>query len=199
MFTGIIQAIGSIVTIDHLGDWTVTIMPRSPMNDIPLGASIACSGICLTVTETAPDHFKIQVSAETLGKTTASRWNVGTRLNLERALRMGDEVGGHLVAGHVDGVARVTSRDREGDSIRYQFEIPPEFGPFLAPKGSITLDGVSLTVNEVEGTRFGVNIIPHTRMMTTLGDCQPGDMVNFEVDMVARYIHSLLPAKLRTP
>jgi len=197
MFTGIIQAIGTIHSIDRLGDWTVTVVPRTPLGDIALGSSIACSGICLTVTESAADHFKVQVSSETLEKTTASRWNVGVRLNLERSLRMGDEVGGHLVAGHVDGLARVAHREKDGDSLRYQFEVPHEFAPFLAPKGSITLDGVSLTINEVEGARFGVNIIPHTRLMTTLGECQPGDMVNFEVDMVARYIHSFLPPHLR--
>jgi len=199
MFTGIIQAIGTIHSIDRLGDWTVTIVPRTPLGEVSPGSSIACSGICLTVTETAPDRFKAQVSAETLGKTTASRWNVGARLNLERSLRMGDEVGGHLVAGHVDGVACVKRREKEGDSVRYQFEAPPEYAPFLAPKGSITLDGVSLTVNEVDGPRFGVNIIPHTRLMTTLGELQPGDKVNFEVDMIARYIHSFLPRHLRTP
>jgi riboflavin synthase len=192
MFTGLIQTIGTIAAIDRLGDWTVTIATPHPLTDLAQGASIACNGICLTVIEVREDGFKVQISAETLKKTTASRWNIATRLNLERSLRMGEEVGGHLLAGHVDGIARVMDKKREDDSVRYQFEVPPEFARYLAPKGSVALDGISLTVNEVEGARFGVNIIPHTRLMTTIGERMPGDVVNFEADMIARYLDRLM-------
>lgn len=197
MFTGIIQDIGVIQAIDRLGDWTVTIATRLPLANSAVGASVACSGICLTLIAAGAEQFNVQVSPETLSKTTASRWNVGTRLNLERALRVGDELGGHFLAGHVDGLARVIDRQRDGDSVRYRFEVAPEHAPFLAPKGSIAIDGISLTINEVEGARFGVNIIPHTRLMTTIGERMPGDVVNIEVDMIARYLDRLMRERTR--
>jgi riboflavin synthase len=193
MFTGIIQNIGTIACIDRKGDWAITVETSMPLNDAPIGASVACSGICLTLTDKGADFFNVQVSNETLSRTTASRWEVGTRLNLERALRMGDELGGHLVSGHVDGVARVIDKAPEGDSVRYLFDVPPEFARFLAPKGSVALDGISLTVNEVDGPRFSVNIIPHTQAATTIGERNVGDVMNFEVDMIARYVERLLP------
>jgi len=192
MFTGIIQDIGVIETVDRKGDWILTVRSQLPLHEISVGASVACSGICLTVIEIGPGSFKVQVSGETLGKTTASTWEAGTRINLERALRMGDELGGHLVSGHVDGLARVIEKKDENESMRFTFEAPPGFASFIAPKGSVALDGISLTVNDVQGTRFGVNIIPHTQKMTTIGERVPGDDVNFEVDMIARYVERML-------
>lgn len=199
MFTGLIQDIGAISAIDRKGDWTVTVKTRLPLSETSVGASVACSGICLTLIETSGDEFKVQVSAETLSRTTASQWQVGTRLNLERALRMGDELGGHLVSGHVDGLARVVGKTPDNDSVRYAFEAPETCARFLAPKGSVALDGISLTVNEVDGPRFFVNIIPHTQTMTTLGDRNPGDSVNFEIDMIARYVERLLSQGTNQP
>jgi riboflavin synthase len=189
MFTGIIQDIGTITDIAKNGDWLLSIKTdKLPLATTALGASIACSGICLTVISKTENSFQVQASAETLSKTTIMHWKSGTRINLEPALRMGDELGGHLVTGHIDGVAFVTSKRKEGDSLRLQFEVPHELSRFLAPKGSATLDGTSLTVNEVNGAVFGVNIIPHTQTETTLGALAIGDAVNFEVDMIARYI-----------
>ncbi len=193
MFTGIIQDIGTITAIDQQGDRRVTISTCMPLGDVTLGASIACSGVCLTVIDIHSQQFTVQVSTETLSKTNALHWQVGTKLNLERALRLGDELGGHMLSGHVDGVAYVADRRPDGDSVRLQFDAPPEFTRFLAPKGSVALDGISLTINEVEGPRFGVNIIPHTQQATTLGHCKVGDPVNFEIDMIARYVDRLLP------
>jgi riboflavin synthase len=205
MFTGIIQDIGEIAAIDKTGDWTLTIATgKMPFDKMAVGASVACNGICLTVIEKLPasqsrasnrDAFRVQVSAETLSKTTALHWRTGTRINLEPALRVGDELGGHMVAGHIDGIARLKSKQKEGDSWRYLFEVPFEFAKFLAPKGSIALDGISLTVNEVEGARFGVNIIPHTQSQSTFGALEPGAEVNFEVDPIARYAERLLNKK----
>ena len=197
MFTGIIQDIGTIAVIDKQSDWTLTIKTdaKLPLDKMDLGASIACSGICLTVTEKNASQFKVQVSQETLSKTTAVHWKTGSNINLEAALRAGDELGGHLLSGHVDGVARVVSRTPEGDSIRFQFEVPETFARLLAPKGSAAIDGISLTVNEVSGARFGVNIIPHTQKMTTIAALNPGDEANFEVDMIARYVERMLDTK----
>ena len=193
MFTGIIQDVGKVVALVKQGDWVLTLKTRKlSLVQTAIGASIACSGACLTVIAKTADTFDVQVSAETLDRTTVKNWSVGTRVNLEPALRMGDELGGHLVTGHVDGVARVAAKHTEGDSLRLSFEAPPEFSRFLAPKGSVVIDGVSLTVNEVEGARFGVNIIPHTQTETTLGDLAVGDIVNFEVDMIARYLDRLI-------
>jgi riboflavin synthase len=196
MFTGIIQDIGTIAAIDKKGDWTLTITaPKLPLEKMALGASVACGGICLTVTEKGAGQFKVQVSMETLSKTTAIRWKTGQRINLEPALRAGDELGGHILSGHVDGVARVIARRGDGDSVRFIFEVPAPFARFLAPKGSAAIDGVSLTVNEVDGARFGVNIIPHTQAMTTLATLEAGDEANFEADMIARYVARMMEAR----
>ncbi len=193
MFTGIVHDIGEITAIDKAGDWTITIaVGKLPLEKMDIGASVSCSGICLTVIEKTDRQYKVQVSAETLSKTTALHWRTGTRINLEPALRMGDELGGHMVAGHIDGTAQVKEKRKDGDSWRYTFEVPWEFAKFMAPKGSVALDGVSLTVNEVDGNRFGVNIIPHTRKETTFAALEPGAEVNFETDLIARYTDRLL-------
>ncbi len=188
MFTGIIQAKGVIQSIDRAGDWKIAIKPPESFGLPQLGASIACDGICLTVIEADKAHFVVQVSGETLSKTTAASWDSGRALNLEPALRMGDELGGHIVTGHVDGLARVVAKAPDGDSVRFTFEIPDSFSSFVAPKGSVALDGISLTVNEVDANRFGVNIIPFTQQETTIGARAVGDMLNFEVDPLARYV-----------
>lgn len=188
MFTGIITDLGHVIAITHRGDRRFTIATRYHTDQIAEGASIACNGVCLTVIERGPDSFVVDVSAETLSKTTLGAWTEGTPVNLERSLRLGDELGGHLVFGHVDATAAVLSRWPEGDSQRFLFELAPEFMKFVAPKGSVALDGVSLTVNEVEGTRFGVNIIPHTQHHTNFGTLMPGQRVNLEIDMLARYV-----------
>src|SRR5919199_2884971 len=192
MFTGIITDVGEVRAIERGGDTAFRIGTRYDTGVLPIGASVACSGVCLTVVDKGPGCFAAQASAETLSRTTLGRWEVGSRVNLERALRIGDELGGHIVSGHVDTVARVVERREEGDSLRFTFEVPRAFAPAIAPKGAVALDGVSLTVNEVEGTRFGVNIIPHTRRETTFGDRHPGDAVNLEIDMLARYVARLL-------
>ena len=191
MFTGIITDIGRVRAVVPGGDTRFEIETAFDTTSIALGASIACSGPCLTVVETGPGWFAVQASAETLACTTIGAWKPGTRINLERALRLGDELGGHIVSGHVDGIARIASIRPEGDSIRFLFAAPPELMPFVAPKGSVCLDGVSLTVNEVEGDRFGVNIIPHTQAETTFADRREGDPVNMEIDMLARYVARL--------
>ncbi len=188
MFTGIIQDIGTITSIDKHGDWIVTVSTLLSLADTKLGASIAHSGICLTVIEKSLHEFKVQLSEETLSKTTALRWQVGTRVNLETALKAGDELGGHYVSGHVDGIARVVDVAQLGDSKRLNFDVPMEFAKFIATKGSVTIDGVSLTVNHVDGAQFSVNIIPHTQKETTLGDLSFGEETNFEIDLIARYI-----------
>jgi riboflavin synthase len=192
MFTGIITDIGRVRTIEAGGDPRFVIETRHDAAKIALGASIACSGVCLTVTETGFDWFKVQVSAETLNLTTLGRWRAGTAINLELALKAGDELGGHIVSGHVDGVGRIVGRAGENDSIRYLIEVPVGLERFIARKGSITIDGVSLTVNEVEANRFGVNIIPHTQSQTTFGTAAIGDPVNLEIDMLARYVARLI-------
>jgi riboflavin synthase len=158
---------------------------------IPLGASIACSGCCLTAIEVGPDWFAVTASQETLSKTTLGTWVPGTRVNLERPLKVGDELGGHIVAGHVDGLGHVVSSTPENASTRWVFEVPDALARFIAPKGSVAVDGVSLTVNEVDGPRFGVNIIPHTAAVTSFGALAPGRMVNIEIDTVARYVARL--------
>jgi riboflavin synthase len=192
MFTGIITDLGSVRSIVATGDTRFAFATGYDTSAIPIGASIACSGVCLTVIDRGADWFAVSVSAETLAKTTLGRWAPATPVNLERALRLGDELGGHLVSGHVDGVAAVISITPEGDSRRFVFEAPPHLARFIAPKGSIALDGISLTVNEVDGARFGVNIIPHTLAVTTLGHAAPGDAVNLEIDLIARYVARLL-------
>jgi riboflavin synthase len=192
MFTGIITDIGRIGRIEPDGDPRFVVETGYDTTRISLGASIAHSGICLTVLETGAGWFKVQASAETLMLTTAASWRVGTRLNLEQAVRLGDELGGHIVSGHVDGVGRVLQRMPDNDSMRFKIQLPAALVRFVARKGSVTLDGVSLTVNEVDDEGFGVNIIPHTQANTTLGQAMVGDAVNIEIDMLARYVARLI-------
>lgn len=177
---------------EERGDWRFVIETTYDLSGVALGASIACSGACLTVVERLEGAFAVDVSAETLSKTTLGGWQAGTAVNLERPLKIGDELGGHLVSGHVDGVAEVTERRPEGDSLRYVFRLPAELAPYVAAKGSVALDGVSLTVNEVEGATFGVNVIPHTAEVTSFGGLRPGDRVNVEIDLLARYLARLI-------
>lgn len=199
MFTGIVTDIGEVLATEA-GDAVtrLTIACRYDRKGIDIGASIACSGVCLTVTGTGEDDGRTLVNfdaaPETLAITTASLWRTGTRLNLERALKVGEELGGHIVAGHVDGIAVILTRDEIGDAVRFGFEAPPELARFIATKGSVCLDGVSLTVNAVDNTRFSVLLIPHTLAVTTLGDWKPGDRVNLEVDLMARYAARLAEA-----
>lgn len=192
MFTGIIKDVGELVAIGQQADPILTITTGLPLEDMPIGASIACDGVCLTAIAVQADRFQVQVSAETQAKTTLGDWRSGRRVNLERSLRAGDEMGGHLVSGHVDGVATIASRQAEGLSWRFNFIVPAELRRFVAPKGSVAVNGVSLTVNEVEADGFGVNIIPHTLQATTFDALQPGMTVNLEVDMLARYLDRLL-------
>lgn len=195
MFTGIISDIGEVASIEKRGDTRLTIACGYEPETIAIGASIACSGVCLTAVETGRRDgrgvFVIEASAETLHRTTLGAWQPGTRVNLERPLRLGDELGGHIVSGHVDGLAEILAIEPEGDSRRFRFRVPPELAPFIAFKGSVALDGISLTVNEVEGRHFGVNVIAHTLAVTAWGDAEPGQMVNVEVDMLARYVARL--------
>ncbi|MGP9805695.1 riboflavin synthase [Paracoccus sp. NSM] len=196
MFTGIITDIGKVLAVEMRGDMRARIGCGYDMAGVDMGASIACDGVCLTVIAKGADWFDVDISAETLSKTNigAEGWPVGKRLNLERALRVGDELGGHIVSGHVDGVARITEARREGDSLRLVFEAPAALARFIAPKGSVALNGTSLTVNEVEGTSFGINLIPHTQEVTTWGDAAEGDAVNLEIDTLARYVARLAEA-----
>lgn len=170
------------------GDTRIGIFTNFDLSQTEIGASIACAGCCLTVVRKIDDIFFVDVSAESLSKTKIGSWDVGTRVNLEQALKMGDELGGHIVSGHIDGLATLKSVTPEDGSHRLVFEAPRELGGFIAPKGSVTLDGISLTVNEVEGTQFGVNIIPHTWEKTTLADLKEGDKAHIEIDMLARYV-----------
>lgn len=195
MFTGIVTDIGEIVSVDpggKEGDRRFVIATKHDMTAIAIGASIACSGCCLTVIEKKDGRFAVEVSAESLDKTHLGDWTVGSRLNLELSLKLGDELGGHLVYGHVDGVGKIVSMMPEGGSVRFVFEAPTEVARFVAAKGSIAIDGTSLTVNEVDGNRFGVNVISHTQAVTTLGQARVGQRVNLEVDMLARYVARLL-------
>lgn len=193
MFTGLIQDIGSVRSITNReGDWRIVIESAMDMAALAIGASVACSGACMTVVEKGADWFAIDVSAESLSKTTLKAWEEGTRVNLEPSLKLGDELGGHIVSGHVDGQARIQSITPEGDSFRLKIKAPEGLVKFIATKGSVTLDGVSLTVNEVDGDVFGVNIIPHTWEKTTLCDRKEGDDLNIEIDMLARYVARML-------
>ncbi len=200
MFTGIVTDIGTIRQVERRGDARVVIDTAYDTGSVDLGASIACSGVCLTVVDKGPGWFAVDVSGETIAR-TADQWREGRRLNLERALRLGEELGGHIVTGHVDGVATVAAIAPDGDSLRVDFALPPALAPFVAPKGSVTIDGVSLTVNRVEdqaeATRFGVNIIPHTQGATTLGDLRAGDSVNVEIDVLARYLQRMEQYRVR--
>lgn len=189
MFTGIVTDIGRVRSVEPTArDRRYVIETAWDTSDVDLGASISHAGCCLTVTEKGAGWFAVEVSGETLSKTTLGGWRAGDRVNLERAARLGDELGGHIVSGHVDGLGRVVSVTPEGGSHRIDIEAPAPLHRFIAPKGSITVDGVSLTVNAVEGRTFGLNIIPHTWEATTLGALKPGDMVNLEIDMLARYL-----------
>lgn len=192
MFSGIITDLGTVRAIKSSGDKHFEFATAMDTADINIGASVCCSGVCLTVIEKGEDWFGADVSAETLTMTTMGGWREGTRVNLERALKLGDELGGHIVSGHVDGVAKTISVTPDGDSRRLTFEAPDPLHRLIASKGSVTINGVSLTVNEVEGRRFGVNIIPHTQQATNLGAISPEDGVNLEIDMLARYVARLL-------
>ncbi len=195
MFTGIVTDLGRVTALDQQGDLTVRIASSYDAGGIDIGASIACAGVCLTVVqkgdEGAGSWFDMQVSAETVGLTNLGSWEIGSIINLERALKVGDELGGHIVSGHVDGLAEVVSIRPEGDSTRFEFDAPEALAKFIAPKGSIALDGTSLTVNEVSGCRFGVNIIPHTKAVTSWGQTKLGDKINLEIDTLARYVARL--------
>lgn len=195
MFTGIITDVGSVELITKRGDTTVKIKTAFDPAGLAIGASIACSGPCLTVIAKGGREgdawFSVEVSAETLSKTNLGNWAVGQRVNLEKSLKVGEEIGGHIVSGHVDGVGEVIAVDPEGDSVRFRIRAPKTLAKFIAPKGSIALDGTSLTVNEVDGTVFGVNIIPHTSKATTWGDAKMGSKINIEIDMLARYLARL--------
>ena len=195
MFTGIITGLGIVRDITPTGAGSdmrlVIATPWPDTASIPIGASIACSGCCLTAIELGADWFAVTASRETLSKTTLGTWRVGTTVNLERPLRVGDELGGHIVSGHVDGVGQVAASAPDHGSTRWQFRVPDALARFIAPKGSVAVDGVSLTVNEVEGRLFGVNIIPHTSEVTTFGRLAMADPVNIEIDTVARYVARL--------
>ncbi|MDB5315813.1 MAG: ribE [Rhodospirillales bacterium] len=198
MFTGIITALGTVREVQPIGDGhdMRVVIGASPEflaepQPVALGASIACSGVCFTAVRVGADEFAIDASAETLSKTTIGAWVPGTRVNLERSLRLGDEFGGHIVSGHVDGVAEVVSAVAENASVRWRFRLPAGLERLVAGKGSIAIEGVSLTVNEIDGREFGVNIIPHTAASTTIGTLRPGSQVNIEIDMLARYVARL--------
>ncbi|WP_435258312.1 riboflavin synthase [Thioclava sp. FR2] len=194
MFTGIVTDIGEILETEQKGDLRARIGTDYDVAGIDIGASIASDGVCLTViaTGTAPRNwYDVQISAETVSKTNLATWTPGKRVNLERALKVGDELGGHIVSGHVDGVATVVKVRPEGDSLRVTFRAPTDLAKFIAPKGSVALNGTSLTVNEVEGCDFGINFIPHTQQATTWGGVKEGDLANLEVDTMARYVARL--------
>jgi riboflavin synthase len=196
MFTGIVSAIGEVIAVEMQGDMRLTVACDYAAQSLTPGASICCSGICLTVIEAAElgvgrSSFSVQASAETRKRTTLGRWKKGTRINLERAMKAGDEFGGHIVSGHVDGICTISDIAAEGNAKRLRFRMPPELAPFIAEKGSVCLDGTSLTVNAVDGQEFGVTIIPHTQKATTWKLARLGDAVNIEIDMLARYVARL--------
>ena len=192
MFTGIITDVGSVRSVIKNGDWRFEFNTSYETAKIDVGASIACSGCCLTVVDRGPGWFATEVSAEPMSKTVCSTWESGSLVNFERPLKAGDELGGHILSGHVDGVGTIILIEPEGDSLRFQFKTPEELSPFIASKGSIAVNGVSLTVNEVSEAIFGVNIIPHTRENTTFRSFQVGALVNLEIDLLARYVARLL-------
>ena len=199
MFTGIVTDVGTVRSAEQRGDLRLVIGTNYDVSTLDLGASVACSGVCLTVVDKGDDWFAVDVSGETISRSAPGHWQEGSRLNLERALRLGDELGGHIVTGHVDAVANVAAARPDGDSTRIDISVTGELSRMIAPKGSITLDGVSLTVNEVDSSddgsaRMSVNIIPHTALHTTLGELKPGRQLNVEVDVLARYISRMLPA-----
>jgi riboflavin synthase len=192
MFTGIISDIGTIRSIEHRGDLRAVVETAYDTNGVDLGASISCSGVCLTVIDKGPSWFTVDISGETVSRTAQGQWSEGRKLNLERAMKLGDELGGHIVTGHVDGVAEVVRVEPSGDSKTIAFRVARDLAPYIAAKGSVTVDGVSLTVNMVsdgtEGTDFTVNLIPHTQAVTTLGAIEVGQAVNIEIDVLARYL-----------
>lgn len=196
MFTGIIESQGTIEKIaPQNGDWKVTIQTgKLDMSDIKIGDSIAANGICLTVIELSNMSYAADVSAETMSVTTAAQWQVGTHVNLEKALRLQDRLGGHLVSGHVDGVGTIRKIFQDGRSWRYEVEAPLGLCKYIAAKGSICINGISLTVNQVEGAVFGINIVPHTRQETTIKEFEVGSKVNLEVDLLARYLERMMSA-----
>lgn len=198
MFTGIITDVGTVSSVTRNGDMRARIATGYDTATIEIGASIASDGVCLTVVDLGPGWYEVDISAETLSKTNLGGWAVGRRVNLERALKVGDELGGHIVSGHVDGVAEVLAVTGEGDSTRVTLRAPAALAKFIAPKGSVALNGTSLTVNEVEGNVFGVNLIAHTKEVTTWGDVAEGDAVNLEIDTLARYVARLAEAEART-
>lgn len=191
MFTGIITDVGTIAELEQQGDLRARIKTGYDTATIDMGASIASDGVCLTVVALGDDWYDVQISAETVSKTNLGDWSVGKRVNLERALKVGDELGGHIVSGHVDGVAEVVELHDEGDSTRVTLRAPKDLARFIAPKGSVALNGTSLTVNDVEGCDFGINFIPHTKEVTTWGDVKLGDRINLEIDTLARYVARL--------
>ncbi|MBT3139858.1 riboflavin synthase [Ruegeria litorea] len=191
MFTGIITDVGTIAELDQQGDLRARIQTEYDTASIDIGASIASDGVCLTVVALGAYWYDVQISAESVGKTNLGTWVVGKRVNLERALKVGDELGGHIVSGHVDGVAEIIKMVDEGDSTRVTLRAPKALAKFIAPKGSVALNGTSLTVNDVNGADFGINFIPHTKEVTTWGDMAEGDMINLEIDTLARYVARL--------
>lgn len=191
MFTGIVTDIGTITELDQQGDLRARIKTSYDTASVDIGASIASDGVCLTVIALGEDWYDVQISAETVSKTNLESWRIGKRVNLERALKVGDELGGHIVSGHVDGVAEVVAVEDEGDSTRVTLRAPQSLARFIAPKGSVALNGTSLTVNDVDGCDFGINFIPHTKEVTTWGDVSVGDRVNLEIDTLARYVARL--------
>jgi riboflavin synthase len=200
MFTGIVTDVGTVRSAEQRGDLRLVIATGYDMDTVDLGASIACSGACLTVVDKGEDWFAVDVSSETVSKTAADHWREGARLNLERSLRLGDELGGHILTGHVDAVGTVVGTCPEGDSTRVGISVPSALGPMIAAKGSVALDGVSMTVNDVRDaedgtTHFSVNVIPHTAQHTTLGELAQGRQLNVEIDVLARYIDRMLAAR----
>ncbi|MEM6941536.1 MAG: riboflavin synthase [Pseudomonadota bacterium] len=191
MFTGIITDVGRVTSLKQEGDLRARIATGYDTARIDRGASIASDGVCLTVVDLGTDWYEVQVSAETVSLTNLSDWTEGRRVNLERALKVGDELGGHIVSGHVDGVAQVVEMRDDGDSTRVTLRAPQDLAKFIAPKGSVALNGTSLTVNAVDGCDFGINFIPHTKSVTTWGDVAVGDRVNLEIDTLARYVARL--------
>lgn len=191
MFTGIITDIGRVAALEQAGDMRARIETAYDTGGIDIGASIASDGVCLTVVALGDTWYDVEISSETVSKTNLGAWDVGHKVNLERALKVGDELGGHIVSGHVDGVAEIVSMKVEGDSTRVRFRAPTDLARFIAPKGSVALNGTSLTVNEVEGDEFGVNLIAHTKEVTNWGQAKVGDRVNLEIDTLARYVARL--------
>ena len=193
MFTGIVTDIGTIIELEKRGDLRARVTTNYDMSTVAIGASIACDGICLTVIKTGSNWFDVEISAESVEKTHLKfgTWVIGASVNLERALRVGDELGGHIVSGHVDGVVEIVDMKDEGDSTRFVFLAPSDLQKFIAPKGSVALNGTSLTVNEVHSSKFGVNVIPHTKEVTTWGSSKIGDYLNLEIDTLARYVARL--------